>query len=271
MGDTLTIRIAEIPVQLHLDCGESTRARIAEHYAAFTIPDSSSAFSIGVHEQPGSEYIPFDGSSTWQIRTHAVNGRIDFESHYEQGWADQTAKRGELALRTRGDPENFLRVLYAWLCLEQSGLLLHASGVISENKGYVFFGPSDSGKTTVARLSLDRTVLSDDLAIIKKRGDKYWLYGVPFRGDFPEAPRVNADAELAGVFALVKDVEHRVVPLPLPEAIARLASCVPFVMAQTMQSERVVEICASLAASVPVRALHFARDAGFWNVVNASG
>ncbi len=271
LNKTLNIRIADIPVQLHLDCAEATQSRIAEHYRAFATPDSARAFSIDIREQPGSEYIPFDGSSTWQIRTQAVNGRIDFTSHYESGWADRSAERGELVLRERGDPENYLRVLYAWLCLEQSGLLLHAAGVISENRGYVFFGPSGSGKTTVARLLLDQTVLSDDLVIIKKLGERYWLYGVPFRGDFLEAPRVNASAELSGVFALVKDSEHRVEPLPMPEAIARLAACVPFVMAQATQSARVVDICASLTASVPVRALHFARDAGFWKIVHASG
>ncbi len=270
MTMTFTISIAEIPVQLHLECSDATRTKIADHYAAFAIPGSGRAFSIHIWQQSGGEYIPFDGSSAWQIRTHAENGRIEFESHYEKGWADCKRERGELIIRPQGDPENFLRVLYAWLCLEQSGLLVHAAGVISENKGYVFFGPSGSGKTTVARLSLNRTVLSDDLVIVKKRGEKYWLYGVPFRGDFPEAPRVNADAELAGIFVLVKDGEHRVEPFPLPEAIARLAACVPFVMAQKTNSARVVEICASLAASVPVRALRFARDPGFWEVVHGS-
>jgi hypothetical protein len=269
MSPTLTIRIADIPVQLKLDCAEATRTRIAEYYAAFVIPDSTDAFKVDIREESGSPYIPHDGSSTWQVRTQSVNGRIDFESHYERGWADRAAMRGELVLRARGDPENYLRVLYAWLCLDQSGVLLHASGVISKDKGFVFFGHSGSGKTTVSRLSLDRTVLSDDLVIIKESASgKFWLYGVPFRGDFAEGPRVNANAELAAVFALVKDQEHRVDPLPLPEAIARLAACVPFVMAQPTQSARVVEICTRLVTSVPVRALHFARDPGFWKVID---
>jgi hypothetical protein len=54
----------------------------------------------------------------------------------------------------------------------------------------------------------------------------------------------------------------------MPEAIARLAACVPFVMAQANQSARVIEICSSLAASVPVREMHFAQDSGFWKVVH---
>jgi hypothetical protein len=203
------------------------------------------------------------------IRTQNNAGRISFESHNEKGWVDRAAGLGQLTLRADGDPENFLRVLYAWLVLEQPGLLLHAAGVISNGKGYVFFGHSGSGKTTTARFSLGlgKTVLSDDLVIIKKRGDRFWLYGVPFRGDFPEAPRVNADAELAGIFALVQDTEHRIEPMAMPEAVGRLVSCAPFVMAQPASSARVMEASTALATSVPVRALHFRRDPGFWDLI----
>ncbi len=266
----LTIGIADIPVQLEFNCADATRAQIVERYAPFVIPSQPPRLTIRVSEAPGDPFIPLrnDGSA-WEIRTRAENGRIDFESYFEKGEVDRAAARGEVVLRPDGDPENFLRVVYAWLVLEQSGLLLHAAGVISNGKGYVFFGHSESGKTATARLSLDRTVLSDDLVIIKKRGERFWLYGVPFRGDFPEAPRVNADAELAGLFALVKDSEHRIVYLPLSVAVARLAACVPFVMTQSAQTARVVAVCAALAAQVPVRALHFRKDAGFWEVIDA--
>jgi len=266
----LTICIADIPVQLQLDCGDAARAKITEHYAAFATSETPRAFSVRLRQEPGDPYIPVNSSNVWQIRTTARNGHIEFESYFEKGWADRARGVGELALRSQGDPENFLRVLYTWLVLEQSGLLLHAAGVISRGQGYVFFGPSGSGKTTTARLSLDKTVLSDDLVIIKKHAasGKFWLYGVPFRGDLVEAPRVNAEAELRGVFALVKDSEHRVEPLAPPEALARISACVPFVMAQPQNSQRVMSIAAELAVSVPVRALHFRRDPGFWKVID---
>jgi hypothetical protein len=132
----------------------------------------------------------------------------------------------------------------------------------------VFFGPSGSGKTTTARLSSAHTILSDDLVIIKKVAHQYRVFGVPFRGDLPEAPRTNASAELRGLFAIVKDTRHFLAPLALPEAVARLAQCVPFVMAQPETARRVTDICADLAARVPVRALHFRRDDGFWEIID---
>jgi len=273
MHNSLPLSIADIPVTLRLDgCDAPTRAHIAERYAAFVAPTSTPALSLALSVEPGPAYIPFETNGVWQIHTSAHNGRIEFESHLEKGWVERTAGNGALVMRPQGDPENFLRVLYAWLCLERDALLLHACGVIREGHGYVFFGPSGSGKTTTARLSQAHTILSDDLVIIKNVGagssrPYYRVFGVPFRGDLPEAPRTNDVAELRGVFALVKDTAHRVRALSAPQAVARLAACVPFVMAQPAPARRVVEICTDLAAKVPVRALHFSRDDGFWRVI----
>jgi hypothetical protein len=266
---SLNLSIADIPVTLRLYAlDEPMRARILERYAAFMTPPSSAAISIDVHVEPGPEYIPFGLSSTWQIKSSMQACRLEFESHLENGWVDFGSGRGALTLRPTGDTENFLRVLYAWQCLERDALVLHSSGIIRQGQGYVFFGPSGSGKTTLSRLSLDHTVLSDDLVIVKKCGPAFRVYGVPFRGDMPEAPRTNAVADLRGLFMLVKASEHRVTPVPAPEAVARLSACVPFVMAQPANARRVAEFCAALAAAVPVRALHFRRDAGFWSVID---
>jgi hypothetical protein len=264
--------IAGFPMTLDLtECDESVRLRLVERYGAFAAPTLAPVFSIRVRVESGGEYIPIEVGRNWQIRTLEHDGHIDFTSYYEQGWADRTTGRGELVMRPQGDMENFLRVLFAWLCIDHDGLLIHASGVIWQDKGYVFFGPSGSGKTTLARLSLDRTVLSDDLVIVKKDKGVFRLCGVPFRGDFPEAPRNNASANLRGLFALAKDEANFVVPLSKPEAAARLAACVPFVMTEAAQTLRVMMICAELAEQIGVQMLHFRRDTGFWEVIDGLG
>ena len=266
---TLSLSIAEIPVTLQLhNLDEPMCARIAERYQAFEAASSPGAVSIDVYVEPGPEYIPFQSAATWQIKTSLQDGRLEFESHLEKGWIDLTANHGMLTLRPNGDPENFLRVLYAWQCLDHDALLVHSSGVIRHGRGYVFFGPSGSGKTTISRLSLDHIVLSDDLVIVKKHDQTVRVYGVPFRGDMAEAPRTNAAADLRGLFMLTKANEHRLMPVSASEAVARLSACVPFVMAQPAQAKRVAELCAQLIKSVPVQALHFRQDAGFWSVID---
>ncbi|MBI5305273.1 MAG: hypothetical protein HY868_24290 [Chloroflexi bacterium] len=267
--DATTINIADIPTTLVRDEFDADiEKHIVEHYSAFVVPPRSDALAVRLHVEPGPPYIPLDISPTWQIHTERHGDRIDFESYYEKGWADLATCQGELILRPQGTTENFLRVLYAWRCMEENLLLLHAAGIISHGRGFVFFGPSGNGKTTVTTFSMDRTVLSDDMVILKKRDDRYYLYGVPFRGDMPEAPRTNASAELCGAFTLVKAAEHRLEPLAASQAVAQMARCVPFVMTVPAHTRRVMEICQDIVATVPVRALHFRRDAEFWRILD---
>jgi len=269
LPNELTISIADLPITLCLEwLDQAARAKIVTRYSDFIVPAAPAEFTISIRVEPGAEFIPFGIAPSWQIRTSRQDQRIDFESHCEKGWVDYASRRGELVIRPRGsDIENFLRVLYAWLCIEHGSLLLHACGVIRHQRGYVFFGPSGNGKTTTARLSAAYTILSDDLIIIKKNQDKFIVCGTPFRGDLPEAPRTNQSAELVGVFALTKDTRHYLAPLASSEAVARLVQCVPFVMSQPQNALRVTEICIDLANHVPVQMLHFQRDTTFWEII----
>jgi hypothetical protein len=271
MTDSLTLSIADIPVTLRLvDVDESRRAQIMERYAAFVVPAKSS-FLVEICTGPGPTELPADTALIQQIHTAMCDGRLEFESCFTTGWADLAARRGALTLRPNGDPEYYLRVLYTWLCLEHDALLLHASSVIRQECGYVFFGPSGDGKTTIARLSLGNTVLSDDMSIVKKSGRMFRVYGIPFRGHFPEAPRTNTSADLKGLFMLVKAGKHGSRLVPKAQAVARLSACVPSVMRSPANAKKVVELCEQLVASVPVRALHFRQDPGFWEVIDGLG
>ncbi len=265
----LNISIAGMRVTLRLDeLDAPDRAQILEHYAAFTDAKLPAAISIHLHVEPGPAFIPLPTGQVYQIHTANRDGRIAFESHFETGSIDLTSGQGSLVMRPGGRPENFLRVLYAWLCLEQRALLLHAAGVVRAGQGYVFFGHSGSGKTTISHLSLEHTILSDDLVILKTHADAVRVYGVPFRGDLLQAPRTNASAELRGLYTLVKADVPRITPVPPVEAIARLSECVPFIMTEPHNAARVLETCAAIQARVPVQTLFFRRAADFWSVID---
>ncbi|MCX7840740.1 MAG: hypothetical protein N2559_15000, partial [Anaerolineae bacterium] len=129
----LTLSIADWRVSLLLDeCDAAMRAQILARYAAFIVPFDPSALAVRVRSEPGELFIPFEKYGVWQIRTTMQNGVIQFESHAEKGWVDRTARRGEVTLRPSGNIENYLRVLYAWLALDHSSLLLHACGIIRD-------------------------------------------------------------------------------------------------------------------------------------------
>jgi len=264
----IKIEIADICVGLKLDDTE-TAQRILSRYADFLSPNGTPEVTVEIEVREGVQFVPLE-PGLYVINSSFQEGKLTFESYFEAGFVDMTTGQGELLMAPRGNVENFLRVLYAWRCVHHDALLLHASGVIKDGRAFVFFGPSGSGKTTTARLSLDHTVLSDDLVIIKRNGT-YKAYGVPFRGDMPEAPRTNAQTNLYGLFRLKKDISHFTKPLGHSQAVAGLISCVPFVTKDIAMSHRAMAICTDLAASVPVKELHFRRDKGFWRVIDEAG
>jgi len=64
-----------------------------------------------------------------------------------------------------------------------SDLILHASGINFEGRGYVFAGRSGVGKSTLAA-SLAKetgvTVLGEDQIILRLIDDKFWIFGTPW-------------------------------------------------------------------------------------------
>ncbi len=133
-------------------------------------------------------------------------------------------------------------------------------------RGSVFFGPSGSGKTTVARLSTGRTILTDELALIKPHNGGYRVCGTPFWGEFTPG-RSNARAKLGGLYSLKKAERNYLVPMDRVQAVAEIYRCVLFFSDDSYLLSRILDTCCALADAVPVQALHFLPDPSFWQVV----
>lgn len=92
----------------------------------------------------------------------------------------------------------FLFCLYIFLGFSNM-FMIHACGLVRNGKGYLFAGPSESGKTTIAGLSKGLTLLSDERLCIKKNCDGFFAYGMPWgKGG-------NMSAEVKYIFFLTKD------------------------------------------------------------------
>jgi hypothetical protein len=266
----LGLSIAGITVQLAFS-GDNlvNENRIRQDYSGFAANDLGNASKIKIQVEDGENFPLIPGGTVVRIITQ--DGRVKFYSEFENGWLDLDARYGELIMRPTGSPENYLRVLYAIRCLERDALLVHASGVVRRGLGYVFFGASGSGKTTVTKLSSEGIILSDDLVILRYQAGEspdVRVFGVPFRGELADAPRANTDAQVKGLYSLVKDKGHCITPVKKPEAIARLAGCAPFVMFQPENADRVLRLCHKIVDKVPVAALHFCPDPGFWSLID---
>ncbi len=85
---------------------------------------------------------------------------------------------------------------------EQGGFFLHCAGLVDKGAAYLFFGPSDSGKSTMAELADADAVLSDEAVIVKKNGSDWTAYGTPFSGMLEVGE--NTAAPLAAFVKLTK-------------------------------------------------------------------
>jgi len=242
--------------------------RIRHSYHDFLNPKANPVVTFTLEVKPGALYIePQPGN--WIIESHYTSEHLAFKSYHEYGELNLITGQGYLEMAPEAYIENYLRVVYAWLCMSNESLLMHASGVIHNGEGYVFFGPSGAGKTTMSRLSANQaTILSDDLVIIRKQDDQYYLFGVPFKGELSDAPRANQHAPLKGIFRLRQDVRHYIEPLSRVIAVAEMAGSAPFINNVSTLNGKLLMMCNRIAKSVPVQQLHFRRDDGFWKVID---
>ncbi|MBI4722030.1 MAG: hypothetical protein HY769_03380 [Candidatus Stahlbacteria bacterium] len=124
--------------------------------------------------------------------------------------------------------DSFLRVLFSLALAERMGFLIHSTGFVKNDKGYIFAGPKFSGKTTIAGLVLggdtfpanpypdksgeninknnsfaricsQNILLSDEIIAVRKQGDIFYLFGTPFQGSMRDSAQ-NGSSELSNIF-----------------------------------------------------------------------
>jgi hypothetical protein len=164
----------------------------------------------------------------------------------------------------------FLRAVMAVLIFKKGGLMVHGAGILHQGKGFLFFGKSGSGKTTVSRSSLNDTVLNDDLVVLMPQKNKWQLLSTPFWNPTQVEPK-PIQTSLHAIYRLIQDKTVFVESLNPSRALAELFANIPIVPIVPSLCEELMERCISLLHDVPAYGLHFLPDGSFWQVIaNAS-
>lgn len=153
------------------------------------------------------------------------------------------------------------QLLVYWRLPSVGGLGMHAAGVAVGGRGVLLPGVSGSGKSTISRL-MDQAghhVLSDDRAALLGTDQGFQVCGTPWQGDACFAS--PASAPLSAVLLLEHGERNELLPLSATGACAELLarSCPPLFSRELM--ERVGDLCARIAQSVPCYRLRFVPDA----------
>jgi len=163
--------------------------------------------------------------------------------------------------------ENYLRVLAAYVTLQQGGLFLHSAGIVIDHKAYLFLGRSGAGKSTLSRLALEDgyTLLSDDANIILPNREAGFQAGpVPFAGELGQV--ANHDVEscpVAGLFWLDQSQTVALSSLNPSVQLAKTIACCPVVNVDPFRLNQVLVNIDNLIQDVPLQELHLRRNQPF--------
>jgi hypothetical protein len=265
---SLTLTIAEIPV-LVVSESQEFMAQTEERYANFISTEMDPLLRIDVNILPQERAPNFE--------TEMERPEVVFDHGRERGTFAWPGLSGEIDLVSRKAKmsctlspialNSFLRFVYSLVLLKELGFLVHASGLIRNQKGYIFPGKSGVGKTTIARLSPEAILLSDDIPLVKMM-DTPLIFGTPFWGDLAVGGE-KTSAPLAGIYFPVKDKKNYTERLKPRQVFAKLLPNVVFFFKSEKFSKQLFDLCFDLATKVSGYELHFLPDISFWECIDA--
>ena len=161
---------------------------------------------------------------------------------------------------------NLFRCLFSILLVKKGGFLLHASALVDKGRSYVFCGPSQSGKTTIARLGLGQDILTDETVALRKRDGFYYTYATPFFGEMGKVTR-NHRARTKAIFFIHKKDHFSHRKLSHKEAIKQIFPNIIFLGKEHPEIEDLFDILAEATKSIPCYDLYFRPDSSLWSYI----
>ncbi len=154
-------------------------------------------------------------------------------------------------------------ILY-YLTAIKGDIMIHASGVNKDGKGYLFSGISGRGKSTMAGIwaAGGATVIHDDRLIIKKQGDGYFMFNTPvYEDDRP------LSAPLTKIFLIEHGQENTALPIKGSGAAGRLlANCIQHSWNSSLIA-RLMNSVNGLCEKIPVSRLSFKPDKSVMDLI----
>jgi hypothetical protein len=163
---------------------------------------------------------------------------------------------------------NLLRASLAWLLPSRGGMLLHAAGLVVEQRAFLLVGPEGSGKSSWAALGerAGGRVLSDDLVLLDGAGRGIEALGSPFRSTHEADYRPGRWPLAAILFPRHGDLPGSRTVEPLL-ARARLLANLTFVAEALEQDPRIAALIDRLTDDIPCAELTYALDPSFMRIL----
>lgn len=148
------------------------------------------------------------------------------------------------------------------------GLLLHSSCVIENGKSHIFAGQSGAGKSTAAKLSYPRPLLSDEATILKITSNGVIVFNSPFRSELASSDDRGKHTQLGSIQILYQALQNNREPLKKSDAYLSLIDKVFYWTNNQEEVKRVLQLLKLLVNYVPVYKLYFQKNNQFWELIS---
>ena len=231
------------------------------NYEPFLCEEGETVFALSIGDGEAPEYVEEirqedEGQEIICGKTAADEAVFEFHWWNDTaGWLVCSADYHEGRLITTGRHvkmaiDNALMVLYALATADRQTALFHAAVVSYEGKGYMFLGPSGTGKSTHAGLWLryiaGTALVNDDNPVVRDSV----VYGSPWSGKTPCYRNVHYP--LGGIVVLSQAPYNRIQRLSGLHAYAALVASISGKRWDARIADGLHQTENALASTVPV-------------------
>jgi hypothetical protein len=217
---------------------------------------------ITIKEGYGIPFLDYDVKTTTN-HNHILYQRADYQVKVDLQYKSATISiHDELALK-----HALMNLYSSFIVYHNWGLLIHSSCAIENGKAHIFAGQSGSGKSTAAKLSYPRNLLSDEATLVKITPERVVVFNSPFRSEL-ETGNFGEHVELASVQILYQAMQNNRYKLTKSNGLLDLMDKVFFWPNSREETKTVMRLLTDFVKTVPVYNLHFQKNNTFWELIS---
>jgi hypothetical protein len=222
------------------------------------IPDLEIEFHDG-YGKPFQNYIVEIQQSSLGTTYRRADYLIEVDLEYKKAVIHA---HDELALK-----HALMNLYSAFIVHESWGLLVHSSCAIENSFAHLFAGESGAGKSTVARLSYPRHLLSDEASILKITPNRVEVFNSPFNSEIMTQEHRQA-SPLKSIQLLKQYTQNKRHKIEPSTAYMELMDKIFYWSYNQSETNKVFDLLKVLIHNVPVYNLHFKKSDTFWELIS---
>ncbi len=219
--------------------------------------------NLKLYEKSCKDKYLFENGQKSKEYTEFIREDIYFKYNFVKNFAEAKINKNVYSI------DSVLRILYSILLAKNSGILFHAAGITIDNYGYLFVGPTGSGKSTTIKWFRKNfknyksyIELSDELVPVKVKGGKIYTWQSLFWGELKNKT-VFQQGDIS-MFTLKKiyflsgfnEKTQLVTPVGIKETVELLLKNLFWVVNSQMFANDILKTVTNIAMTVPAFKLY---------------